>query len=512
MTLAGNGLSRVRVVRLSYVAGEVAVRRPGATEWAKALVNTPIQEGFEISTSSGGYAEVEFENGSTARLGEQSKIKFDELALDPDGNKVNRLSFEQGYATFHIMPEKFDSYVVKVAGASITPGNKSIFRTDLDDHHARVEVFNGSVEMAYASGSTVKLGKNKVAEFAPEAPQMALNTSTGITTDSWDNWVSKRDLQAQLALSSQSLEGSGSMYGLSDLGAYGEWGFFPGFGYGWSPFAGLGWSPFSMGMWSWYPGFGNTWISGEPWGWLPYHYGIWNYDPTFGWFWLPTGMGAYSPGAVNWYSGQGWVGWAPRGTATSGRIITASSSLVQNGKFITPKDVTFLPESAGAKISANSLHLGGAAALPGLAFAGTSQPPAGAHGSTVQHTAPLTILMNGNAANETSFGGRRSEVLRARMGTTLGGQYKVGGTVGEFRGSAFQGAGASSFPSGPQGSALFRGNAPSSGPVFNAQGPRGSAPAQVGGESHSAVGGGASSSVGGGGMSHGGGASAGGHR
>ena len=68
------------------------------------------------------------------------------------------------------------------------------------------------------------------------------------------------------------------MYGWSDLGAYGEWAYFPGFGYGWAPFASMGWAPYSMGMWSWYPGMGYTWISGEPWGWAPYHFGSWSFS------------------------------------------------------------------------------------------------------------------------------------------------------------------------------------------------------------------------------------------
>ena len=49
---AQKGLSHVRVVRLSYVSGTVGVKRPASTEWAKAQVNTPIQEGFELSTSA----------------------------------------------------------------------------------------------------------------------------------------------------------------------------------------------------------------------------------------------------------------------------------------------------------------------------------------------------------------------------------------------------------------------------------------------------------------------------
>ncbi len=50
--VAQHGLSHVRVVRLSYTSGTVAIKRPQSTEWVKATVNTPVQEGFALSTSS----------------------------------------------------------------------------------------------------------------------------------------------------------------------------------------------------------------------------------------------------------------------------------------------------------------------------------------------------------------------------------------------------------------------------------------------------------------------------
>src|SRR5271157_5742614 len=168
---AQQNLSHVRVVRLSYVSGTVGVKRPASTEWAKGQVNTPIQEGFELSTAANSYAEVEFENGSTARLGEFSKVNFDQLAMDQDGNKLNRLTFEQGYATFHFLPEHEDAYSVKIAETTLTPNGKSEFRTDLEHGRARVEVFAGSVELTAAS-QTVKLGKDKVLEFDPQATQV----------------------------------------------------------------------------------------------------------------------------------------------------------------------------------------------------------------------------------------------------------------------------------------------------------------------------------------------------
>jgi len=196
--------SHARVVKLNYVSGTVAVRGPGATLWTKAMVNTPVQQGFEVLTLAGSFAEVEFENGSTARLGQLSQLTFDQLALDPDGDKLNRMTFERGYATFHILPEKHDVYSVSMAGATLTPRGKSRFRTDLKNGHARVEVFNGLVEVVALSNSA-KFGKNEVLEFNPGTTEVAFNARRGIVKDSWDKWVEARDAQKDKATAMSAL-------------------------------------------------------------------------------------------------------------------------------------------------------------------------------------------------------------------------------------------------------------------------------------------------------------------
>jgi hypothetical protein len=455
ISFAQKGLSRVRVVRLSYVSGTVGVKRPASTEWAKALVNTPIQEGFEISTSAQSYAEVEFENGSTARLGEYSKLSFDQLAMDENGDKMNRLTFEQGYATFHFMPEHHDAYSVKMADTAVAPLGKSEFRADLDHGHARVEVFSGSVEVAAAT-KTVKLGKDKVLEFDPGTTQLAFNTTQGITKDSWDKWTSDRDTQEQLALADQSIPAQGVRYGWSDLDAYGEWAFFPGFGYGWSPFASMGWSPYTMGMWSWYPGMGYTWISGEPWGWMPYHYGSWNFSNGFGWFWMPGGSAMFSPALVSWYSGPGWIGWAPRGPLGmmgQNMIVAAPGGVIRDGLPVSPQTVRQVEATTGTVVTRLPFEPGAGAMLSGPPLAAGAEtwftPRAGA----THATAPASVLVGGDAAKEQSLLAMRAahQPLRARLGTTLGGQYRVGGSVGEFRGNAFGGT------QGPKGMNALQG-------------------------------------------------------
>jgi hypothetical protein len=464
MTLvAQQPVSHVRVVRLSYLSGTVAVKQPGATEWTKALVNTPVQEGFEISTSADSFAEVEFENGSTARLGQLSHLAFDQLAQDADGDKLNRMTFELGYATFHFLPEKHDVYAVKIADATLTPSGKSFFRTDLDKGHVRVEVFNGSVQLAAPSGSA-KLGKDKVLEYNTGATEVAFNTQHGIVKDPWDKWTDARDTQAHLALADQAVAAHGSIYGWSDLDAYGEWAMFPGFGYGWSPFASMGWAPYSMGMWNMYPGMGYTWISAEPWGWLPYHYGMWNFSSDFGWFWMPGSMGMWSPALVSWYMGPGWVGWAPLGLGSQGGVLrpitTVSGTAIRTGQIITPLSVGHAALSEGTLAHRLPFQPGASATLtasPLAAGAGTSFT---AHAAGAHTAAPSSILMGGEGDKESALLGGRSlrQPLRVRMGTTLGGRYALGGTVGEFRGDAFSGMGRIGGMNGSQTPTYSHGN------------------------------------------------------
>ena len=199
----GTAVSHARVVRLSYVSGTVMLKRPGATAEETALLNTPIQEGFELSTSATSYAEVEFENGSTARLGELSKVIFQQLALDANGNKLNGMTFSQGYATFHFIPEHQsrvqrreigaahlesedrDSYRLKLADVTVSADGKCEFRTDLAGDRFRVEVFSGSVEVSTDKQSS-RLGEGRVLEHQSENSAMAFNTREGIVKDAWD--------------------------------------------------------------------------------------------------------------------------------------------------------------------------------------------------------------------------------------------------------------------------------------------------------------------------------------
>ena len=372
--------SQVRIVRLSFVEGTVTVYRQDADQWAKAFVNTPIQQGFKVATDANSFAEVEFENGSTVRLGQLSELDFDNLALSPEGAKINHLTLAQGYASFAISPERGDVYKVVAAGSTFDPSGKSMFRLDLNQADQRLEVFSGNVAVEGPEGSGT-IARNQVLELTPGAAN-SFQVSDGITEDAWDRWVQKRQQTAMVAVSkASSSNGSpyagSSIYGWNDLSYYGAWNDLAGYGSCWSPMMGAGWAPYSIGRWSWYPGFGYTWISGLPWGWLPFHYGSWIYPAGIGWCWVPGSFSAWSPALVSWYQGPGWVSWSPR--TVTGRYncpagqncsVAVSSNTFQGGRAISPGDLRRVNPFHGYSVSSPTLPLTRNLRLPGPASSG----------------------------------------------------------------------------------------------------------------------------------------------
>jgi hypothetical protein len=390
--------SHARIVRLSFVEGEVTVQRPDVQAWSEAPVNTPLQEGFKLSTGENSYAEIQFENGGTIRLGERALLNFTELELSPDGGKINHVDLRQGYATFHPLPSRLgESLQVATAFGTLTAQGGAQFRVDLDQGMERVEVFNGAVEVQSNLGA-MTVQKDSVLVMQPGVSDPTA-VSQGITKDDWDQWVDNRENGAQMPSSGPSPgsytgDADESAYGWNDLLQYGSWNDVPGAGYGWSPSVGNGWSPYSTGQWCWYPGWGYTWIGAEPWGWLPYHYGGWNFIPGRGWVWFPGSLRTWSPNLVTWFQGPNWVGWIPHqhrkdvaiacGNNCGGGVV--STSTFRHGGLLTSRVMLPINPTTGTAAKEPGITPSSAAMLTGPAV---SLPASQSHGLQGNATQPL---------------------------------------------------------------------------------------------------------------------------
>ena len=410
-SLWGQTTSDARIVRLSFVEGNVTVERPDVQTWAEAPVNTPLQQGFKLSTGENSFAEMQFEDGGTVRLGQLGLLKFTELAFAPNGGLINHVDLRQGYATFHPLPSR-PGETLKVGtpfGTLTAPGGTQ-FRVDLDQGMERVEVIDGEVEVQSSLGDST-LEKDSVLIMQAGAPDPTA-VSQGITKDDWDLWVEDRENQAAMGsygppTDESSPDDSVPAYGMADLSQYGTWSDVPGEGYGWTPtWMGAGWAPFANGEWCWYPRWGYTWISAEPWGWMPYHYGGWTYVPGRGWVWFPGGHRKWSPGQVTWFHGPDWVGWVPRsprkGTPTAceghcGGGVVSSSTFRQGGR-LTPNLMLGINPTQGERIntpgiapSLSAKLAGPAVSLPaarGQSFQGKPMRPAAGASSQATVASP----------------------------------------------------------------------------------------------------------------------------
>lgn len=96
----------------------------------------------------------------------------------------------------------------------------------------------------------------------------------------------------------------------NDLSPYGNWMYYPTYGYVWIPGV-PGFRPYyTNGHWV-YTNYGWTWVSGYNWGWAPFHYGRWDYVGPYGWMWIPGYE--WAPAWVSWRGGGDYYGWAPMG-------------------------------------------------------------------------------------------------------------------------------------------------------------------------------------------------------
>lgn len=308
--------SDVRAVRLSDVEGQVQVFQGDQQEFNQAEPNMPAVEGMRFVTGDNGRLEIEFEDGSVARVTPNSSIRLSQLRRDTDGTTVTQVDALAGL-TYYELNGHGGQFSVHFDGDTATSADNGVFRVSLDAAPNELAVMHGAVHVDDGQGISLDVHPNQTFQTDPQQAG-EFTVAQNITADSWDQWNSDRD-QALAELESsettaRASSGEPDNPAWNDLDYYGSWYNLPGYGEVWSP-AGVGadWDPFGSGYWGYYPSFGYTWISGYPWGWWPYHCGAWDFVDGWGWMWIPgnCGWGVYGAGwfpyATVWRIPHGYV-------------------------------------------------------------------------------------------------------------------------------------------------------------------------------------------------------------
>lgn len=297
-----------RAVRLSYVEGEVHLYQGSQQVGDQAVANTPLFEGARIDTGNDGRAEIQYEDGSVARISPQSSATLTVLkGLSANAERDAEIVLNSGLGYFELQGDSDSNHMkVRFGDTDLTASGFTVVRINMDKAPGEVAVFSGNAHMEGGPGPTLDLhGGESVALDATDPGNYALAET--IEPDSWDTWNSDRD-QAISSAAAGRTEADENLPdknnpAWSDLDANGNWYNVPDQGYVWSPYdaSNPNWDPYGSGYWMDNPGYGYMWISGYPWGYLPYQCGAWNFYSSFGWGWAPGGCNPW------WGGNGGWV-------------------------------------------------------------------------------------------------------------------------------------------------------------------------------------------------------------
>ncbi|HTW62154.1 MAG TPA: FecR family protein [Terracidiphilus sp.] len=304
-----------RAIRLSYVDGHVRITQGNQLLAEQANANTPLFEGMQITTVDDGRAEIQFEDGSVARLSPDSSLTLTVLRGEGESGDAE-MTLNGGLAYFELEGGNQSGQMsIHFGDTTATASGFTVLRVKMDTPPGEVAVFSGNAHLDGANGAlSMDLhGGESVALLAGDESSSAVAES--IEPDSWDAWNSDRDqaLTAEAGADTGAGENVGGDQSQnpawSDLDANGNWYNVPGQGYVWSPYdaSNPSWDPYGDGSWMFEPGYGYIWTSGYGWGYLPYQCGMWNFYDNFGWGWAP-GFGGCQPWWGLGYYGGPWFG------------------------------------------------------------------------------------------------------------------------------------------------------------------------------------------------------------
>src|SRR5439155_5183022 len=224
-----------RDVRLDIVQGDVRLsrgnhNRPDLKQpWEEALSGESISQGFAISTGDG-RASIDFEDGSTIYLAENSALLFNDLSVN-DLGPASAVSLLAGSATFQLTPRVGNPFFIS------TPADR-LFVNPPEDFFARVDAYVDATAInpqgikgetlnridtapvRFAKGETLFMQGGAVVEISAVLQQR--RTVAPVSAD-WDPWVAER-AEEKAAVMSAALKASGlssPIPGLADLYRHG---------------------------------------------------------------------------------------------------------------------------------------------------------------------------------------------------------------------------------------------------------------------------------------------------
>ena len=310
-----------RVGRLAFTNGTVSFHDNEQSEWAPAVVNTPLSTGDSLWTEPNARSEISL---AGTRIRMAGATELDMLAVD---DSQTRLQVDQGridVKTQAMDPSQPYQIATPRGTISLLQQGDYYVEAGSTEDPTQIGVRSGAAQIQGLNGQVLAVRAGEVGEVTGDAatPQLrTIHTAPPALPASWAD----RDRQVSYDQPPQYL--TAGVTGYEDLNQYGTWVDDSSYGNVWIPRSvPSGWAPYRTGHWAYEQPWGWTWIDDQPWGFAPYHYGRWA-NRAGRWMWLPPQRNVrpvYAPALVAFVGGvelsaalsrqsSAPVGWFPLG-------------------------------------------------------------------------------------------------------------------------------------------------------------------------------------------------------
>jgi hypothetical protein len=177
----------VRLARVSYAHGDISWRPDDTSAWSAATPNLPIQQGAEIWVKGGGRAELQFDDGSDVRLGNDAVATLQSLYSDSQG-EFTEVKLNAGSSELHLKG-KYSIFQIDAPFDSVKAAGPAKFRVDVGASDS-VGVSTGSATLSSANGDTPLRSGDFVALNSPQDP---VTVQTLPAADGFDRFSGERD-------------------------------------------------------------------------------------------------------------------------------------------------------------------------------------------------------------------------------------------------------------------------------------------------------------------------------
>ncbi len=292
-----------RVLRASYLQGEVSFRPGTVDDWTSATLNYPLSSGDHLWTDANARAELHV--GSNAiRLAPETAFEV----LDLDDNHL-QIRLTQGSALIRLRSlDSDDNVEIDTPTGAVTLMRDGTYRIDVssDGGTSTITTRNGDAEVT-TNENTIPVRPNQTVLFNVDGASPDVRNASRM--DEYDQWADARDRAEDESVSAQYV--SRDMTGYEDLDRNGTWSDEADYGHVWVPTHVVDdWAPYRYGRWAWVEPYGWTWIDDAPWGFAPFHYGRWAYVRDR-WVWAPGVIRrrpVYAPALVVFVGGDDFRG------------------------------------------------------------------------------------------------------------------------------------------------------------------------------------------------------------